>query len=138
MCIILLCKNLNTLFPTLLNSRRKACCSENTGKDSTGLYISLQARGGKVDQKGRPFTGLLFFFFQEMAEDSCPPKRAGTGESANMGRAHTEMDRELSKDMFKKIEVDLPAEMFLADNGTKSLNSGLHVVFLDNNMNCAA
>lgn len=73
-----------------------------------------------------------------MAEDSCSPKRAGTGESANMGRAHTEMDRELSKDIFKKIEVDLPAEMFLADNGTKSLNSGLHVVFLDNNMNCAA
>lgn len=50
-----------------------------------------------------------------------------------MGRAHTEMDRELSKDMFKKIEVDLPAEMFLADNGTKSLNTGLHMVFLDNN-----
>lgn len=47
------------------------------------------------------------------------------------------MDRELSKYMFKKIEMDLPAEMFLADNRTKPLNSGLHMVFLDN-MNCTA
>ena len=57
------------------------------------------------------------------------------------------MDSELSKDMFKKIEMRptfffqkwcYQQIVFLADNRTKSLKSGLHVVLLDNNMNWAA
>lgn len=68
----------------LFNSRRKACYSENKRKDTTGLYISLQARERKVDQEFLKMASFFFFFtFRKWLQ-------ARTGESANMGKTHTE------------------------------------------------